>query len=360
MKRALAALAAAVLWFGGSAVAEARVYSFAGDHPPEALAETSMAVAEGETDVTLTFAGDCTLGGDAAGAKRFARAIKAEGAAFPFANLQSLFAKDDLTLVNLEGVLSDRKLDRVPKSFNFKGSTDYTQILVQGSVEAVTLANNHAMDYGDAGKADTVAALNAANIAYCDENTVLLVEKNGVRIGITASVMGLDQAKFERQAEALRALGCTAIVHVMHMGVEYARAISPAQRSTARFLAANGVALIVGHHPHVAQGLEVIGNTMVAYSLGNCVFGGNADPKDYDAATLRATFHFSNGALESVTVTLWPIRVSGKSRGNDYQPVLLSGADAARVIDKMQATSAFTLAPFLQGQGAVQPEVSLR
>ena len=359
MKRALATLAALLL-FSGAAIADTRLYSFPYSCPPEALTTTAMAVAEGATDVTLTFAGDCTLGGDASGAKRFAKFLKAEGNAYPFQNLLPLFASDDLTLVNLEGVLSDQRLDRVKKRFNFKGKADYANILALGSVEAVTLANNHALDYGDAGKADTVAALKTANVAYCDENTVLVLEKDGARVGITASAMGLDRALFVKQVEALRNLGCTAIVHVMHMGVEYAKALSPAQQSTASFLAENGVALVVGHHPHVAQGIAVLGQTTVAYSLGNCVFGGNADPKDYDALVLRASFHFTNGALERTGITVWPIRVSGKNSQNDYQPVLLSGENAQRVIDKMQTTSAFTLAPFVLGQGAQQPEVAWR
>lgn len=360
MRRALAALLG-ILLLGGVAGAETRLYSFAYDQPPEALVATAMVVAEGETDVILTFGGDCTLGGETGGgARRFETILSEQGFAYPFRKLLPLLADDDLTLMNLEGVLSDQKLEKVKKQYNFKGKAEYADILTHGSVEAVTLANNHALDYGDEGKADTIAALDSVGIGYCDADTVMVLEKNGVRIGITASVMGLDRTLFLKQEEALENLGCAAIVHVMHMGEEYADTLTPAQVSTAHFLAENGVALVVGHHPHVVQGIAVVEKTTIAYSLGNCVFGGNTDPKDYDAALLRATLRFEDGALTGTQATLWPIRVSGIKNRNDYQPVLLSGGAAQRVINKMQATSAFALAPFVDGQGAVQPGVGWR
>ncbi|NLI20275.1 MAG: CapA family protein [Clostridiales bacterium] len=360
MKRALATLAA-LLMLAGSARAETRLYAFPWDEPPEALSDTAMAVLEGERTVTLTFAGDCTLGGETGGsAKRFAYTAESQGYGYPLINLRPLFSADDLTLVNLEGVLSDRTLIKTDKEFNFKGKPAYADILALGGVEAVTLANNHALDYGAAGLEDTRAALTAAGLAWCDEAHVLVLDADGVRVGVTASVMGLDRKLFLRQAATLRELGCATIVHVMHMGVEYADTLTAAQVSTARFLAEQGVALVVGHHPHVAQGLAVIDRTTVAYSLGNCVFGGNTDPRDYDACVLSAAFHFLDGALTDTQATVWPIRVSGDTRRNDYQPVLLSGEDAARVMDKMQTTSAFALAPFIPGRGAVQPAVDWR
>lgn len=360
MRRALATLTAALLWLG-AASAETKLFTFAYDEPPEALTATAMTVVEGETDVTITFGGDCTLGGETGGgARRFADIVTEKGNAYPFENLYPLFSADDLTLVNLEGVLSNQKLDKVKKEFNFKGKSAYTAILSQGGVEAVTLANNHAMDYGETGKADTIAALTAADIGYCDETTVMVLEKDGVRVGITASVMGLNRERFLKQVEALRNLGCAAILHVMHMGVEYADTLTDAQTATAKYLAENGVALVVGHHPHVVQGVDVIGNTTVAYSLGNCVFGGNTDPRDYDAVLLGATLRFAEGQLTGTRITLWPIRVSCEKNRNDYRPVLLSGEDAQRVMDKIQATSGIALVPFVNGQGAVQAEIDWR
>ena len=342
-------------------MAAATVYTFPYDEPPKALTDTVMAVVEGETDVRLTFGGDCTLGGEASGsAKRFARFIAAEGYAYPFANLRPLFAADDLTLVNLEGVLSERDLPRVRKQYNFKGATGYTAILTEGSVECVSLANNHALDYGAAGKRDTVAALTAAGLAFVDDTYVTVLEKDGVRVGFTGSGLQLNRDRFLAQAKALRDLGCGALVHVMHTGVEYADAPTAGQIATARFLSENGVALVVGHHPHVAQGLATFGRTLVAYSLGNCVFGGNTDPRDYDAYVLGATLRFTDGIAERLDATAWPIRVSGAKRNNDYQPMLLTGKEAERVFRKILASSGANAAPITMGDGALQAGLDLR
>ncbi len=359
MKRALSALAALLLLCGGAA-AETRIYTFPYDDPPAELTATAMAVAEGETVVTLTFGGDCTLGGEAAGARRFARTVDNEGYGYPFGNLLFLTETDDLTAVNLEGVLSERTWAREDRTFNFLGMPAYADILTQGSVELASLANNHALDYGEAGRLDTAAALTARGVAYCDGRTVTVLDKNGVRVGFTAGGLSFDGNAFLVQAETLKAVGCAAIVYQMHMGVEYADTLSAAQVSAARFLAEHGAALVVGHHPHVAQGLAVYGKTLVAFSLGNCVFGGNTDPRDYDACLLRATLTFTDGALTSEQAALWPITVSGDAKRNDYRPEPLSGADAERVIDKMQATTDFPLAPFVNGMGAVQPAIDCR
>jgi poly-gamma-glutamate synthesis protein (capsule biosynthesis protein) len=359
MKRALATLAALLLLVG-VANAETKLYTFAYNNPPAALTDTAMSVGEGTAEITLTFAGDCTLGGEHAGRRRFNGYIAKNGFAYPFSALKALFSGDDLSMVNLEGVLSDSRDGKVAKQYNFIGSPEYAAILTQGSVECVTLANNHALDYGDVGKQDTIAALTQQGVAYCDDPYVTVLDKDGVRVGFTASSLQLNQKAFLRQVQALRAVGCAAIVHNMHMGEEYADTLTPAQEKAAKFLTDNGAALVIGHHPHVAQGLALYGKAYVAFSLGNCVFGGNSDPDDYDACLLQATLRFENGALSSEQVTLWPIRVSTAKNSNDYQPQLLEGADAQRVLAKMQATSAFPLKPFIDGEGAAQNEVNWR
>ncbi len=359
MKRTLAALLALLLPLCGAA-AETNVYTFAYTDPPSELTATAMAVVQGNAEVNLTFGGDCTLGGDGAGGKRFAQVVEKNGYAYPFAELQALFAADDLTLVNLEGVLTDRKYDKAEKAFTFLGAPEYAAIFTLGSVECVTLANNHALDYGAAGKADTIATLNAQGIAYCDETYVTVLDKDGVRIGFTGSGLRFDVETYLAQANALYGVGCVAIVHSLHMGEEYADTLTATQQTAAGFAAEHGAALVVGHHPHVAQGMAVYGDTPVVYSLGNCVFGGNTDPKDYDACLLSATLRFTDGALVSEQLTLWPISLSGSGSRNDYQPRLLTGEDAQRVLDKMQATSTVTLTPFVNGAGAVQPEIDWR
>ncbi len=355
------ALTLALSWLClANAMSECWIYTFAYDQPPAELAVTAMAVQEGEAELRLTFAGDCTLGGEGAGERRFATVLADEGLAYPFLRLAALFQADDLTMVNLEGPLTDRAIPAGRKAFHFRGKPEYAGILSLGGVEAVGLANNHTLDYGNIGLQDTQTALAEQKIGWCGANDVLVLDRDGLRIGVTASGFSLDRALWCKQVETLRALGCVVIVHWMHMGEEYAQTLTAGQRETARYLAENGATLVVGSHPHVAQGLERIGNTLVAYSLGNCVFGGNTDPPDYTACVLAVTLRFTDGAPESLQATLWPIRISGSEARNDFQPVLLQSEAAQQVLEHMQATSGFALAPFRDGSGAVLPEIRLR
>lgn len=359
-KKLAAALCVLALFCAPTAGGE--IYTFSPDDIPSALTSTALRVVEGETTVRLTFLGDCTLGGTTGSAnygKGFVRTVRERGLAYPFAKLLPLLSKDDLTVANLEGVLSENTEDKQKKEFNFIGSPEYAKILTLGSIECAGLSNNHALDFGSGGKADTVAALAKEGVAYFDDDTVTVLDKNGARVGVMGSLFGVDEAKAKRQIRALREAGCTAIIHCLHMGEEYARAPTAGQRANAKLLSRLGVSLVVGHHPHVAQGMEIFGHMPVVYSLGNACFGGNHAPKDLDAVLLQVEIRFSQGSAVSQQLTFWPISISGQAKRNDFQPRLLSGADAERVMKKLNASSGQVLHNFVENEGAKQPVMEL-
>lgn len=329
-------------------------------HTPgdETLDSTEMLVCEYTGEITVSFLGDCTLGGESAAARSsggFVMTVKREGYSYPFSNLLPLLQADDISVVNLEGVLSDRRLDKVKKQFNFKGPSEFAQILSLGSVELTGLSNNHSMDYGDEGYADTLDALEKVNIARFDASNAAIWERNGLRIGFTGSLFSLSAKatqSLEAQMMALREAGCQLIIHVMHAGTEYQYTPSAQQRAVARTAIELGANLVVGHHPHVVQGYEVVAGVPVVYSLGNAVFGGNRDPRDHDALLLQASFSFANGQAESVRLVFRPISVSGTRNVNNYQPVLLTGEDAQRVLDKMALSTGVGVPAFDASEGA--------
>ena len=116
--------------------------------PPETTAPETTETEPQEERFLLTFAGDCTFGTQVENYYAglcFPKTV-GEDYGYPFRNVRDIFAKDDLTIVNLEGPLCE---DGPHKSSGhvFHGPTAYTEILTQGSVEAVTIANNHTMDY---------------------------------------------------------------------------------------------------------------------------------------------------------------------------------------------------------------------
>ena len=84
----------------------------------------------------------------------------------------------------------------------------------------------------------------------------------------------------------------------------------------------------------MVQGYEIRDGVPVVYSLGNCVFGGNTNPRDHDALAVQADLSFEDGELTDVALRFYPISVSGEKTYNDYSPVLLSGTDAERVLQK--------------------------
>ena len=339
------------------ALASGSWMTFTMDSVPENL---GFLVQEYTGTVRVTFLGDCTLGGEEKSRKYvrgFDQTIGRNGYAWPFRNLTALTAEDDLTVANLEGVLSDGELKKVEKTYNFLGTAAYTEILKEGSVECVTLANNHSQDYGPAGYRDTVKALQEAGVAYFGTDSMAVWRSDeGLMIGFLGAATHLSGDRYkehQKQAALLKTLGCSVVITVMHAGQEDISEPGDYQKQIVRRTIASGVDLVVGHHPHIVQGFEISKGVPVVYSLGNCVFGGNINPKDHDALVLRADLAFEEGELTGITLHFYPISISGEADFNDYSPVFLSGADADRVLQKMEKSTGISVGPFDSAEGAV-------
>ena len=328
----------------------------------EALSEDELwlPVSEYTGEIRMTFLGDCTLGGESPSRNRsvdFAKRIQDNGMAFPFRELVRLTAADDLTVANLEGVLSDRDLTKEKKKFNFIGPTSYTEILNIGSVECVTLANNHSHDYGTPGYKDTKAALESAGVCWFGTDAPALWQSDeGLRIGflgVSGSLSGNRAKQYARQADQLKEAGCAAIITVMHAGTDYSYEPPDGFQKQITGLAVPVSDLIIGHHPHVVQGYRVLDGVPVVYSLGNCVFGGNSYPKDFDALVVQAVLHFTEGEADRVDLHFWPINVSSDSHYNNYSPRFLTDQDAERVLEKMRKSTGEDPGAWEAQEGAV-------
>ena len=125
--------------------------------------------------ITLTFTGDITLGGEdylRTAEDSFFAVYDREGAGYFLKNFADFFAEDDLTVVNLEGVLTDnnalypRDKGKGDDGYWFRGPTEYAKVLSAASVEVASLANNHAFDYGAQGFRDTIAAVEAEGLGW--------------------------------------------------------------------------------------------------------------------------------------------------------------------------------------------------
>lgn len=317
--------------------------------------DTGFLVNDYTGDVTITFLGDCTLGGESPSAIKYngyVQTINRNGLEYPFRHLLDITGKDDLTIANLEGVLTDRNLKKEDKTFNFAGPTSFAGILTAGSIDCVTLANNHTYDYGREGYADTKTALTKEGTAFFGSDCLAIWDWDGLMIGFVG-VTGGNQAALSGNVQLLWDMGCCAVIAFMHAGREGSGDIIERQRSIAREAASLGCSLLIGSHPHVVQGYEEVNGMPVVYSLGNCSFGGNHNPDDKDALAVQAVLHFEEGVPAGVELHLYPISVSGTYERNDFSPVLLTGARAERVLQKMEASTGWELPEFDPETGTV-------
>ncbi len=316
---------------------------------PETTAPTETTVPETTApqaqSLTLTFAGDCTLGSNPNNYFADCGFIKTVGDdyGYPFRNVLPYFTQDELTLVNLEGTFCDqgnprqkRHVFRGPtdyvriltensvelvnlannhsmdygqagydstldtgnprqKRHVFRGPTDYVRILTENSVELVNLANNHSMDYGQAGYDSTLDTLDKAGIPYIQqEQSLLITTSSGLVVGLYGAVYyHLDQEEMVRQVRQLRQDGAQLVIVAPHWGVENTYTPTTEQQSFGHAAIEAGADIVFGTHPHVLQPIEQYQDGVIFYSLGNFSFGGNTAPKDFDTCSAPIPMCFS-------------------------------------------------------------------
>jgi poly-gamma-glutamate synthesis protein (capsule biosynthesis protein) len=301
----------------------------AGAPQPAAGGTQSAAAAADRRPVTLAFAGDVHFEGSAASA--LGGDIGSAG---------RLLARADLAVVNLETAVTERGVAE-PKQFSFRAPARAMTALRRAGVDAVSIANNHGMDYGRVGLADTLAAGARARLPVLGGGrtateawTPLRVTKRGVRISVVAATdvldyltwiadsdrSGLASAKDpERLLAVVRAEAqrSDVVVVFLHWGVERVVCPTARQQELARLLSSAGADLVVGSHAHVVQPQAQVGRTVVKYGMGNFVWysGGGAGARTgVFTATVDRT---------GVRSTAWlPATIRGG------RPQALSAADA--------------------------------
>ncbi|MEC7828783.1 MAG: CapA family protein [Actinomycetota bacterium] len=211
----------------------------------------------------------------------------------PFANVQPDLASADIAIVNLEMAITERG-EPYDKEFVFRAPGSAALTLAGAGIDVVSLANNHILDFGPVGLADTIAVLDEVGIlrpgagsnnaeAYAPR---VLTLGNGIRVAFVSATAvvpggfaasadrpGVADAKWAipRVLAAVRAAaaGNDVVVVSVHWGIERETCPSEDQRDLATDLIEAGANLILGHHPHVLQPIETFDRTVIAYSLGN-------------------------------------------------------------------------------------------
>lgn len=327
--------------------------------------------------VTITCTGDTLIGCNesvrkkGAGSYSYDTYIEKYGYAYPFAGLYDLFSQDDITFVNLENVLADSIKGGFSKSrLVFRGTSDYAKILTAGSVEVATLANNHSENYGTEGIEKTAAALEAEGIGYCGTtfglNAYYIHEVGDIKVGFVgayprynADNRTRNQAQLKACFDACKEAGCQVIVASIHCGGEYQKKHADMQERYEKLCKSMGANLVIGNHPHVPQGIHVADGVTCLYSLGNFTFGGNTGVDEQlsviQSYVAQFDLYFDGDTYLGHQLTIWPIHISGTTPENNYQPVLVSGAEAEKVMKLIQNDCGkLKLNPYVDGQGAVQ------
>ena len=302
-------------------------------------------VSESRT-VTVSAVGDCTLGTDESfnTSTSFNAYEAMNGTSYFFQNVRSILEADDATFANFEGTLTTETA-RESKEYAFKGDPSYTQILTDGSIDVVTLANNHSSDYGAKSLTDTEEALDTAGIDYCIGDKIAVKEVNGIPtafIGIYVLNDGMAREEQVKQTiAAAKQQGAKLVIVAFHWGTEKATEPDETQKSLAHTAIDCGADLVVGHHPHVLQAIEYYKGKYIAYSLGNFCFGGNSAPSDMDTMIFQQTFTIEKGEVQAAAAaTVVPCSISSTAGYNDYQPTPTEGDASASVIDRLNTMSA--------------------
>lgn len=301
-----------------------------------------------ETTITISAAGDCTLGTDEG--FNYKRSFKGkydavQDPAYFFQNVQPVFAQDDLTIVNMEGTLTE-ETTREPKQFAFKGDAEYAKILTAGAVETANLANNHSFDYGKKSYEDTITALEAEGISSFGYERTAVMDIKGVKVGLAgvyelAEHIDCKQDLLDNIA-SLKEQGAQIIIVSFHWGQEKENVPNDVQVELAHTAIDNGADLVLGHHPHVLQGIEEYKGKNIVYSLGNFCFGGNSAPSDMDTMIFQQTFTVKDGKLQEDNVTnILPCKISSayEEGYNNYQPILAEGDQKEKIFERLSEYS---------------------
>ena len=292
----------------------------------------------------LTFAGDCTLGANPQNTYAdvgFPRVV-GEDYSYPLRNVVSYFEEDDATFVNLEGTLTDQG-NPADKTYTFRGSPAYSQILTDNSVEVVTLANNHSLDYGQAGYESTRAVLEEAGIPYAERDSGRLIELDcGLTVGLYGMVYyHLDVEDMKSEIASLRAQGAELVIIAPHWGVEGSYRPTQQQIDIAHAAIDAGADMVWGSHPHVLQPIEEYNGGIIYYSMGNFCFGGNSKPEDFDTALLQQEIvRDPEGKITLGSLKIVPCSISSEESVNNYQPtpMAVDSEEYARVLSKLDGS----------------------
>jgi poly-gamma-glutamate capsule biosynthesis protein CapA/YwtB (metallophosphatase superfamily) len=272
--------------------------------------------------------------------------------AYPWKGVSSLLNQADILIGNLEAPLSKRGAIYTKKKWLLRADPRTAESLAQAGFDLVTLANNHILDYGPVALQDTIDALDQVGICHTGAGAdgrlarqpVYIVTNNGKTVAFLAYSLVYPEVFWANSKRPGAAHGDPSyfipdikkaksnadfVVVSFHWSNEMVTKPRDYQKKYGKMCIDAGASLVIGHHPHVLQGIEVYKDGLIAYSLGNFVFGVLSHEKG-DSIILNVLFD-ENGLLE---VEIYPINVD--NHYVSFQPQFQMGDNAKRILNTLR------------------------
>ncbi len=305
-----------------------------------------LASAGCSSKVSLCFAGDILLD------RGVRTELDKQGYDYPYQKAKDIISRADIAYANLEcplthrgtPVLKDRKII-------FRGDVENGSALKRAGFDVLNLANNHAMDYGYEGIADTITGLTDLGIYTPGGGTdrqearkPVFIEKRGCVIGFLgysvfppegyisfASRPDTARIDYETLETEISAAGeqCNFLVVSFHWGNEFDFYPEDSQKKLAHTAIDSGADLVIGHHPHVLQGVERYKDRLIFYSLGNFVF--DRQIQEGTDESIMLDIRIEDDQWKKARII--PVRVI------DCQPRPVKGSDAEYILSRLKLYS---------------------
>jgi poly-gamma-glutamate synthesis protein (capsule biosynthesis protein) len=294
---------------------------------------------------TIAMMGDTTLASEFATrgrAQSFHNVVQGDFA-YPFSLVRHLYEDADFVIVNLESAMSEHDVP-ADRLFRFNARPEYVNILIEGGVHGVTLGNNHARDFGTIGYEATKENLREHGIFYAPYNgwNIFHAER-GLAIGVYSHNFPrpADIPQIENAIREMKAAGAELIIVAPHWGVEGSYRPNQNQIAVGRAAINAGAHIVMGHHPHTIQPMELYNGGVIHFSLANFVFGGNLAPRDQDSYIGKVVVKRDIDGTISIYDTInIPVFVSSVRTHNDFRPMPIEEGTEAyyRVRSKLDGT----------------------
>ena len=292
-------------------------------------------------------------GGDTMGDRGVKAFIAGHGADAVFAGIAPVLRAADVAWVNLESPLTDISDPYPGKDVHFQGDPRLAPALADAGIDVVNMANNHAVDQGPAGLLDAIRRVEAAGVkvvgvgknAAAARRPAIVRTSSGATVGLlgwtdiiwpgyaAGSGPGVATARpdMSQVEQAIRQLKRRVdyVVVCFHWGIEYTDMPIGDQVSEAHAAIDAGADMVIGHHPHVLQGVQLYKGHFIVYSLGDLVFD------HYSLATGQTVLVHAVLSPRGVKVTLIPVYVSSNGI-----PAIVTGAAGHAILLHMQQISA--------------------